>query len=527
MSAVTVDIDELIIQHMYLAERATHQFRARAKAQGIDPQDLIGEAYLALVRVARSYDASKENGNGFGAYALRSITGYLRNYFRDRGEHMRPPRRIYELSGKISYHGLKDLREEEIAERLNVPLEDVRETLIYMKERIRPSLDMEIEIDGSDTTFHDLVGKSQDLSNVVVEEFLNQLNAQHRRILKLKVKKGMSQRDIGRIVGLSQMSISRILKRIERKLIDYQNGNEIKNEYTEDTKMNMESKSRLGFKAADIIRLTSKENVYIVGFDGQTGQAYGLKLTKQLRMDGRPKMMPEGYNITIAKNLLKSAELVMSNVPRDQIESGQATKLKHRLDKADSEKFIEGALKDGAEDSKLTAEQTEIAPERSPEVSKDVPDGEVNPEAQSTPEAPQSASEEEKTEDPDEATDEDTQEGSNPSPLESLAEVVKNIFGVDEVIINKQVPEYVVGQLVQVSSTKDQTWHYGVVVENFDDRFEIVLETGRRFMYHVGNVSETYSKCLSDEHIVSVLRRDGQIVMAKRTWRGKYLPTSR
>src|SRR3569623_173887 len=89
-------LDELVEVNLDVARSIAKRYRHR----GVSEEDLEQVACLALVRVARSYDHSA--GHDFMSYAVPSIRGEVRRYFRDLGWMVRPPRREQEMQRRIS-----------------------------------------------------------------------------------------------------------------------------------------------------------------------------------------------------------------------------------------------------------------------------------------------------------------------------------------------------------------------------------------------------------------------------------------
>ena len=72
---------------------------ARYRRRGIAEEDLRQVAYLALTKAASNFDP--DAGHDFLSYAVPTIRGELRRYFRDSGWMVRPPRRVQELQARI------------------------------------------------------------------------------------------------------------------------------------------------------------------------------------------------------------------------------------------------------------------------------------------------------------------------------------------------------------------------------------------------------------------------------------------
>ena len=100
-----------------------HAEAARYRNRGVPLDDLRQVAALALTKAARGFDVT--TGHDFLSYAVPTIRGELRKYFRDHGWMIRPPRRVQELQsrinvadGELSYELGRSPRPREIADHL-------------------------------------------------------------------------------------------------------------------------------------------------------------------------------------------------------------------------------------------------------------------------------------------------------------------------------------------------------------------------------------------------------------------------
>jgi RNA polymerase sigma-B factor len=89
-------LDEAIELNLSIAHSIATRFRGR----GVEPEDLDQVAYLGLVKAARSYDPGTDTP--FLAYAVPTIRGEVKRYFRDCSWTVRIPRRLQELQGSIA-----------------------------------------------------------------------------------------------------------------------------------------------------------------------------------------------------------------------------------------------------------------------------------------------------------------------------------------------------------------------------------------------------------------------------------------
>jgi len=198
--------------------------------RGIERDDLLQVAYAALTRAARDFDPGRKQD--FISYAVPTIRGELKRHFRDRGWTIRPPRRIQELQGSIkraqgelTQRLGRPPRSPEIAELLGADLGDVLEAMSADGCFTPSSLDQPVTNGegGSPTAVSELLGKddaSQPAAEarVALGPVVRQLSERDRRILYLRFFEERTQQEIAEEIGVTQMQVSRLLRRIMRDL---------------------------------------------------------------------------------------------------------------------------------------------------------------------------------------------------------------------------------------------------------------------------------------------------------------------
>lgn len=211
--------DTLVRNHLELARNLARKFRNRDEAM----EDLVQIATVGLIHAVDRFDPTQ--GTDFLAFAVPTISGELRHHFRDNSWSVRVPRRLKELNANIS--GAREEltvqlsrapRPSEIAARLGVPIEDVYEGLRAGQGRYGASLDHLLE-NAAHTRFG---APDAELGQAELREalrpMLDSLPDRERKIVALRFGSGMSQSDIARRVGVSQMQVSRLLAATLKKL---------------------------------------------------------------------------------------------------------------------------------------------------------------------------------------------------------------------------------------------------------------------------------------------------------------------
>lgn len=223
-------LEEIVTLNLPVADSLAQRYAAR----GLPLDDLVQEARLALVRVVESFRF--DAGHEFLSYAVPSILGALRKQFRDTGWTIRPPRRIQEAQQAIN-RGRSDLvqqlgrepRVAELAEALSLDHETVVEALSADGCYSPASLDRPVSGEGDSdpggrTLASVLGGEDPDFARcearVVLRPVLSRLEDRDLTVLRLRFVEGLTQREVGDAIGVTQMQVSRILSRIFTTLRD-------------------------------------------------------------------------------------------------------------------------------------------------------------------------------------------------------------------------------------------------------------------------------------------------------------------
>lgn len=208
--------EQAVILNKDFAKTLARQFGGRS----VDDEDLEQVAYLALCKAVAGY---REPSAGFTPYAVLTIRGELKRYFRDHGWLVRPPRGLQETDYAVrkatplltqTLHREPTTRD--LAQHLHVPVSEV--TLSRLADRAFHATPLEAPLGDSTLTMSDLLpAKQNDLndieSRIDLRRALSRLSDRQLTALKLYYVGDWSQREIGQVLGVSQMQVSRILAR--------------------------------------------------------------------------------------------------------------------------------------------------------------------------------------------------------------------------------------------------------------------------------------------------------------------------
>jgi RNA polymerase sigma-B factor len=193
--------------------------------------DLIQVARVGLVKAARRFEP--ERGNDFAAYAVPTMLGEIRRYFRDSCWAVRVPRGLQELSLRVSATTDRLTRElgrsptaAEVARTLEVSEDEVLEALESSWAYHATSLDAPAADGGDGPTLAERLGEPESsLDDVDARESLRRvvgaLPARERRILTLRFFGERTQAEIAQELGISQMHVSRLIARTLTRLREH------------------------------------------------------------------------------------------------------------------------------------------------------------------------------------------------------------------------------------------------------------------------------------------------------------------
>lgn len=186
--------------------------------------DLLQVACVGLVKAIDRYEP--EQGTAFASYAVPTILGELKRYFRDSGWSVHVPRgvqervlRVNQAIGKLSPELGRSPTPAETADHLNERLEDVLEALEAGGAYNTISLEAPVGGDDPDAgTYADAVGGTDDQYDMVeLGDILSRAMAavpqRERIILYLRFTEGLTQSEIAERLGISQMHVSRLIRR--------------------------------------------------------------------------------------------------------------------------------------------------------------------------------------------------------------------------------------------------------------------------------------------------------------------------
>jgi RNA polymerase sigma-B factor len=199
------------------------QLARRYQRGGEQLDDLVQVASLGLLKAIDRFDPERETA--FSSFAVPTILGELKRHFRDKGWSVRVPRDLQEMAVRVD-RVADDMSREvgraptpaEIAERTGASLEQVLEAREAAAAYRAVSLDRpRADDEDSGESYADAFGEEDPgfrlaEQSATVDRLMRVLSDREREVLRLRFEEDLTQSEIGRRVGVSQMHVSRLIR---------------------------------------------------------------------------------------------------------------------------------------------------------------------------------------------------------------------------------------------------------------------------------------------------------------------------
>jgi len=218
--------NQIVEKYLYMVDILAKKFINK----GVDYDDLYQIGSMALVFAVERFDPNK--GYEFTSFATPTIIGEIKRYFRDKGWAVKVPRKWKEISAKLP--AAKEALHQrlgraplvsEIAEYLGYSEEDILEAMESGQAYGTFSLQKTYDDGGNEGeasifekyTARDEVGYINFENSEVIKAVLNKLNDQERKVFRMRFFDEKTQQQIADEIGVSQMTVSRLEKKLRDK----------------------------------------------------------------------------------------------------------------------------------------------------------------------------------------------------------------------------------------------------------------------------------------------------------------------
>ena len=217
--------NQIAEKYLYIADILAKKFVGR----GVEYDDLKQVAALALLRGIDRFDTSL--GMQFTTFITPTITGEIKNYFRDKSRVIKVPRRL----GEVSLAVRKFAMEYQAENGVKPSVKTIADTLGFSEEEVVKALEiggvvsldsMATGADGEeDKSLHALLGGGEDeYENFETRESLlsamRDFSDTEKKLIEFRYKDELSQSETARRLGVSQMFVSRMERKVLSKLKD-------------------------------------------------------------------------------------------------------------------------------------------------------------------------------------------------------------------------------------------------------------------------------------------------------------------
>lgn len=218
--------NEIVEKYLYIVDILIKKYLNK----GVDYEDLYQVGSMALVFAVERYDSSK--GYEFTSFATPTVIGEIKRYFRDKGWAIKVPRRLKEISAQISpakeylYGRLNRIPTvSELAEYMGYSEEEILEAMeggqAYSTYSLNQTFD-EGGDEGEGAILEKYTGREEQgyhsFENAeLIKTIMMDLSDKEKDIFKRRFFKNETQQDIAEELGVSQMTISRLEKKIREK----------------------------------------------------------------------------------------------------------------------------------------------------------------------------------------------------------------------------------------------------------------------------------------------------------------------
>lgn len=222
-----VDRDALVERFLPLARQLARRYQRPEEPF----DDIFQVACVGLVKAVDGFDVTR--GRAFSSYAVPTIVGEIKRYYRDRTWSVHVPRDLQELTLRVGRVAddferthMRKPTVRELGEELQIGDEDVLEALQARRAHRSDSLDAPAPAPDRDETARTVgetigteePGYARAERRATLNEMTRGLTPRERFILRLRFEHDLTQKQIGSYVGISQMQVSRVLRQAINKL---------------------------------------------------------------------------------------------------------------------------------------------------------------------------------------------------------------------------------------------------------------------------------------------------------------------
>ena len=216
-------MEKLVEGYLPLAKMIARRFAGR----GVELEDLEQVASIGLMKAIERF--RPELGLRFSTYATPTITGDVRNYIRDKGDTLRMPRdtksRLYHMQktrDRLAQTLLREPTLPELANEMSISLDELLALLDMRKTQEMVFLDAPVSPEDEQRISARLGSDEDGYESVEHRDWIDwvyrQINPDEKKLLQLRYEQRLGQRETAKHLGVSQMQVSRMERRVLTRL---------------------------------------------------------------------------------------------------------------------------------------------------------------------------------------------------------------------------------------------------------------------------------------------------------------------
>ena len=213
--------EKLVTQNTGLVWNVIRGFHGR----GYDTEDLFQIGCIGLIKSIERFDLSYDVK--FSTYAVPLISGEIKRFFRDDGmikvsrKWKEEGYKLYQITQKLSHEMGREPTMEEPSESSGLPVEEIMMALEANAEV--DSLNKSIPLEGKEVTLMERIPSEQDMeekiiNNLAIRQAMKNLSDREKQIVTMRYFQNKTQTEIAKEMGVSQVQISRLEKKVLRKM---------------------------------------------------------------------------------------------------------------------------------------------------------------------------------------------------------------------------------------------------------------------------------------------------------------------
>lgn len=214
----------LVELNLSLVRYTARRFRSRSEPL----EDIVQVGTVGLIKAINRYDV--ERGVEFATFAVPTITGEMKRFFRDTSWSVKVPRRLQELRLDIAKSGEameqrlgRTPTDHELAQGLGITEAELAEGRQAANGYVAGSLSAPVDQEADSAALTRSLGAPEEAYERIedlesLKPLINALGERERLVLALRFGEELTQSEIGDRLGVSQMHVSRLLSRIMRRL---------------------------------------------------------------------------------------------------------------------------------------------------------------------------------------------------------------------------------------------------------------------------------------------------------------------